>query len=80
MTTSESRQLLVVFPCGPDGPALEIASHLMETLHLTVVDIGLDPVTENVEVRLIASDATEERLILYCLERSIHVTTSWIGT
>jgi hypothetical protein len=43
------------------------------------VDIGLDPITECVEVRMIASSATEDRLLTHCLERGIDVRTEWIS-
>jgi hypothetical protein len=79
MTTSDGSQLLAVFPAGPDGNALDIAESLLDQLHLSVVDIGLDPITECVEVRMIASSATEDRLLTHCLERGIEIRTEWIS-
>ena len=68
-----------MIPAGPDGNALDIAESLLDQLHLSVVDIGLDPITECVEVRMIASSATEDRLLTHCLERGIDVRTEWIS-
>jgi hypothetical protein len=79
MTTPDATQLLAVFPAGPDGNALDIVEAMLDQLHLSVVDIGLDPITDCVEVRMIASSATEERLHTHCIERGIDVRTEWIS-